>query len=116
MNKEPESYEELIRYKTCINLVKYYELSKEELDRIYNYLSTYPDAVIIGNENSLALKNSNIELPPVIINAKCINKNIDGIKLSNDEFNIIPHYVESYSGSDFVGSSSNNNNNNNNNS
>ena len=116
MNKEPESYEELIRYKTCINLVKYYELSKEELDRIYNYLSTYPDAEIVGNDKSLTMTNSNKEIPPEIINAKCIVGDIDGVKLSNNGFSIIPHYVESYSGSDFVGSSSNNNNNNNNNS
>ena len=50
MNKEPETYEELIRYKRCVDLTKYYELSKDELDKIYNYLATYPKAVIIGNE------------------------------------------------------------------
>ena len=46
MNKEPETYEELIRYKRCVDLTSYYELSKEELDKIYNYLEKYPQVSI----------------------------------------------------------------------
>ena len=30
MNKEPETYEELIRKKRCIELARYYELTEEE--------------------------------------------------------------------------------------
>ena len=113
MNKEPETYEELIRYKRCVDLTKYYELTKEELDKIYNYLATYPKAVIVGNDNSLTLKvNYKPEIQPEVINAKCINGSIDGVKLSNDDFTIIPHYVPSSSGGYSGGSSSNNNNNN----
>ena len=116
MNKEPETYEELIRYKRCVDLSSHYDLSKEELDRIYNYLVTYPNAVIVGNENSLTLKvNYKPEIQPEVINAKCTDSSIDGIKLSNDAFTIIPHYVPSSSGGYSGGSSSNNNNNNNNN-
>ena len=116
MNKEPETYEELIRYKRCVDLISYYELSQEELDKVYNFLSTYPKAVIIGNENSLTLKvNYQPEIQPEVINAKCIDNSIDGIKLTNDAFTIIPHYVPSSGGGYSGGSSSNNNNNNNNN-
>ena len=34
MNKEPETYEELIRKKRCIDLTKFYELSENDLDQI----------------------------------------------------------------------------------
>ena len=38
MDREPETYEELIRYKRCVDLTRYYDLSKEELNKIYNHL------------------------------------------------------------------------------
>ena len=38
MNKEPETYEELIRQKRCIDLTKYYELSMDDLNKIYTFL------------------------------------------------------------------------------
>ena len=116
MNKEPETYEELIRYKRCVDLTRHYELSKDELNKIYDYLATYPKAIIIGNDTSLTLKvNYQPEIQPEVINAKCIDSSIDGIRLSNDSFTIIPHYVPSSSSGYSGGSSSNNNNNNNNN-
>ena len=116
MNKEPETYEELIRYKRCVDLIEHYDLTQEELNKIYNHLATYPKAIVIGNENSLTLKvNYKPEIQPEIINAKCIDNSIDGIKLTNDAFTIIPHYNPSSSSSSYSGGSSSNNNNNNNN-
>ena len=116
MNKEPETYEELIRYKRCVDLTSHYELSKDELEKIYLFLSTYPKAVIIGNDSTLTLKvNYQPEIQPEIINSKCIDSSIDGLTLSNESLSLIPHYVpSSYSGYS-GGSSSNKNNNNNNN-
>ena len=38
MNKEPETYEELLRKKRCIELTKYYQLDEESLNQIYNFL------------------------------------------------------------------------------
>lgn len=116
MNKEPETYEELIRYKRCVDLTKYYSLSQSELDKIYNFLSTYPKAVVIGNIDTLTLKvNYQPEIQLQIINAKCIDTGIDGVKLSNEDFEINYHYEPSSGGGYSGGSSSNNNNNNNNN-
>ena len=116
MNKEPETYEELIRYKRCVDLTSYYELSQEELEKIYNFLGMHSDAIIIGNDHSLILKVANDKnVFPEIINTRCFNPTIDGVKLSNDRFTIIPHYEPSSSGGYSGGSSSNNNNNNNNN-
>lgn len=117
MNKEPETYEELIRYKRCVDLTSFYDLTKEDLDKIYNYLVKFPKAIIVGNENSITLQDGfPSSVQPEIINTKCINSGIDGIKLTNDIFTIIPHYVhQTSSGGSSGGFSSNNNNNNNNN-
>lgn len=115
MNRQPETYEELIRYKRCVDLTRYYQLTQEELDKIYDYLTTYPKAVIVGNMNSLTLNvDDQPEIQPEIINAKCIDSSIDGVRISNDVFTINQHYVPSSSGGYHGGSSSNNNNNNNN--
>ena len=35
MNFEPQTYEELIRMKRCVELTKYYEVTEEELWEIY---------------------------------------------------------------------------------
>ena len=94
MNKEPETYEELIRYKRCVDLTLHYDLSREDLDQIYNFLATYQKAVVIGNKSSLTLKVSyNTNVQPIVIHAKCIDSTIDGIRMSNELFTLIPHYV-----------------------
>ena len=38
MNFEPQTYEELIRMKRCVELTKYYEVTEEELWEIYHFL------------------------------------------------------------------------------
>ncbi len=114
MNKEPETYEELIRKKRCIDLVKYYELSEEDLDEIYNFLETYPDGSVNCGEKISLLKKGETT-PFKIVDTKKTAPYIDGILMGNTYFNIINHYEpSSYSGYS-GGSSSNNNNNNNNN-
>ena len=75
--KNPETYEELIRFKKCVDLTKYYELSQDEIDKIYDYLSSNPEANIIGNKTGLVLEEINQSVPQEIINAKCIDNNID---------------------------------------
>ena len=75
--KNPETYEELIRVKKCVDLTKYYELSEDEVEKIYNYLSANPDATIIGNKTSLFLNGDNNSIPQEVINANCMDTNID---------------------------------------
>ena len=113
MDKEPETYEELIRKKRCIDLLNDYELSKEELEKIYNFLKDNPKGTITGNDTTLSLKKWGQD--PEVINAKCINSSIDGVKVSDSRYVIIPHYVPSSSGGYSSGGSSSNNNNHNNN-
>ena len=114
MNKEPETDEELIRKKMCIDLTKYYELSQNDLEQIYDFLEKNPKGTVKCAEN-ISLINGNDTANAITIITKCINSTIDGIIMTNTLFNIIPHYTPtSYSGYS-GGSSSNNNNNNNNN-
>jgi hypothetical protein len=76
MIKNPETYEELLRFKKCVDLTKYYELSEEEIEKIYNFLASTPGAIVIGNKNGLSLSPDGV-LANEIINANCINPNID---------------------------------------
>lgn len=117
MNKEPETYEELIRMKRVIELTKYYELTKEELEQIYNFLASNPDGQVVGKIQNLSLIVGGNVATATVITARCFNNSVDGVVLSNKMFRIIPHYTPSSGGSSgwSGGSSSNNNNNNNNN-
>lgn len=42
MKFEPQTYEELIRMKRCVELTKYYEVTEEELWEIYHFLEQEP--------------------------------------------------------------------------
>ena len=46
MNFDPQTYEELIRMKRCVELTKYYELTEEELEEIYRFLEQNPEASV----------------------------------------------------------------------
>ena len=113
MNKEPETYEELIRKKRCIDLTKYYQLSKDELEQIYNFLLDDPKGTVKGTKVTISLIPGN-NANPMAINTMCVDSSIDGIIMDNQYFKIIPHYTPS-SGGDYSGGSSSNNNKNNNN-
>ena len=122
MKKEPETYEELIRMKRCIELTKYYELSEKELDQIYDFLENNKDGKVICKKNSISLVLKNNLSNATVISSRCISSSIDGIIMSNTVFNVIPHYTPSSTSHYGGGSSSsssytntNNNNNNNNN-
>ena len=52
MNKEPETYEELIRYKNCVELSSCYELTKTELNKIRSKQGTYIDSNGKESKNS----------------------------------------------------------------
>ena len=106
MNKEPETYEELIRKKRCIDLAMRYSLTENDLELIYQFLTINKTGQVVGNQNSLSLMvGANIYY---VIPTNCIDSSIDGLTMSNSIFRVIPHYVPS-------SNSDNNNNNNNNN-
>ena len=116
MNFEPQTYEELIRMKRCVELTKYYEVTEEELWEIYHFLEQEPEAFIKGGRQNLSLIiGQNTAKTQKVIMANCTDSSIDGILLSRTEFKVFPHYTPSSGSGSSGGSSSNNNNNNNNN-
>ena len=115
MNFDPQTYEELIRMKRCVELTKYYELTEEELEEIYRFLEQNPEASVKGGRQNLALIRGQDTRNAQVIIANCIDSSIDGILMSQTVFKVIPHYVPSSGSAGSGGSSSNTNNNNNNN-
>ena len=114
--KEPETYEELIRYKHCVDLAKYYELSEDNLKLVYDFLTLYKDGEVSGGTDTITLTLNN-EVKEVI-KTNLIDNSIAGLSMNNIYFStILPYVSNSYSGTSggFGGGSSNNNNNNNNN-
>lgn len=112
MKNEPETYEELIRKKRCIDLSKYYELTENDLEQIYSFLAANKNGQVRCGKQNISLVIGNDTANAIVIVTKCINADIDGIIMSNDIFNIIPHYTPSSTYTSSGGSSSNNNNNN----
>ena len=98
MNKEPETFEELIRKKRCIELTNYYDLSMEELEQIYNFLAENENGEVKCGDNTIQLLVNGTLNNGNIIMTRCISSAIDGINMTNKIFNIIPHYTSSSGG------------------
>ena len=111
--KEPETYNELVRVKQCMDLATHYSLSEETLNEVYDFLTLNAANYLIANKSVLAFMNGNGVLSKSIP-AALKDYSIDGLKLTNTGMTLFPHYTPS-SGGYSGGSSSNNNNNNNNN-
>ena len=80
MNFEPQTYEELIRMKRCVELTKYYEVTEEELWEIYHFLEQEPEAFIKGGRQNLSLLiGQNTAKTQKVIMANCTDRSIDGI-------------------------------------
>lgn len=61
MNFEPQTYEELIRMKRCVELTKYYEVTEEELWEIYHFLEQEPEAFIKGGRQNTSVNGFMID-------------------------------------------------------
>ena len=76
MNFEPQTYEELIRMKRCVELTKYYELTEGELEEIYRFLEQNPEASVKGGRQNLALIRGQDTQNAQVIMANCIKKSL----------------------------------------
>ena len=97
MNFEPQTYEELIRMKRCVELTKYYEVTEEELWEIYHFLEQEPEAFIKGGRQNLSLIiGQNTAKTQKVIMANCTDRSIDGILLSgqNSKCSLITHHPQ----------------------
>ena len=113
MNREPETYDELILQKKCIELTKYYNLTMEQLEEIYDFLKNNENGNLQGKMTYILLNVGTSAKKT--ISAPCISQNIDEVIVNRKQFTVIPHYEPSSHSYSSGGSSSNNNNNNNNN-
>ena len=133
MDKEPETYQELITKKLCYELTNEYQIKKGDLDKIYYFLLKNENAVVVGDGHNINLQIGNkivdvIRIPFTSLNKVVIkNNNIKIYKTpikngSNTSSSSGGGFWSDWSSSDrtsgsssSVGRSSNNNNNNNNN-
>ena len=53
MNREPETYDELIIQKKCVELTKYYNLTMEQLEEIYEFLKANKKGSVQGKTNQI---------------------------------------------------------------
>ncbi|MFQ7204213.1 hypothetical protein [Waltera sp.] len=86
---EPQTYEELIRMKRCVELTKYYEVTEEELWEIYHFLEQEPEAFIKGATEPVPHHRAEYCKQKVIM-ANCTDSSIDGILLSRTECKVFP--------------------------
>ena len=114
INKNPKTYNEIIRMKKCYELTKYYtNVTENMFNEIYDFLGLSPMNTVIANQNVLSLVDEHSKIVKTY-NMAPKNLSFDNIKVSNSGITVVPHY-EPHSYSSYSSSSSNNNNNNNNN-
>ena len=77
MNKEPETYDELMRKKRIIELTKYYELSESDLEEIYAFLEINPNGIVKGTLDRISLYPTNDSNDPIVKAVKCINRMLE---------------------------------------
>ena len=68
MIRDPETYEELIRYKRCVDLTKYYELTESQIEKIYDFLESDKEGKI---KSSRPIKFGNNQYAYVSLKEKC---------------------------------------------
>src|SRR5574344_2330361 len=119
IDKNPKTYNELIRLKKCYTLANYYSnISEDMFEEIYIFLGGSQKNAIVANKKVLSLvdeKSKVVKTFPLIPR----NSSFDNIKINKEGIVITPHYYSSssnYSSSSSSNTNNNNNNNNNNNS
>ena len=107
LNRNPQTYHEIVSVKNVLELAKYYEVSEEFLDEAYDFISASKENTIVADINYIFFKKNNIITKQFTANLK--TSSIDGLTITSTLLTVIPHYTPS-SGSYSGGSSSNNNN------
>lgn len=113
IDKQPKTYNEIIRLKKCYTLANYYSnITENMFNEIYDFLGESPDNSIVANQTILSFVDGNGK---VIKTFSIIPKDtsFDRINIDDRGVSVTPHYDSS--SSSWSGSSGNNNNNNNNN-
>ncbi len=112
LSKQPETYNELIRAKSCYRLADYFRLTEEQINHIYEFLSQNQDNHLSSTKDMITLYRygaiaENIPVRPA-------TDAFDSVSINNNQIQVLSPYANDNFSSN-SGSSSNNNNNNNNN-
>ena len=115
LNRNPETYNEIVHLRKMLDLAKYYSLSEETLDEVSDFVLADPKNTVVCDASRMVLKANGVDQKTFAVAKK--SSTIDGLTLSLASLVVIPHYTpsSSRSGGYSGGGSSNNNNNNNNN-
>ena len=112
LNKNPETYNEIVHLKKMLVLAENYALSNEVINEVSDFILSNPKNTVVCDSTNMILKSNGAEYKKFEVIK--MSKDIDGLTLSAKSLVIIPHYTPSSGGGYSGGSSSNNNNNNNN--
>ena len=113
LNRNPETYNEIVHLKKMLDLAKYYQISAEVMDEISDFILASPKNTVVCDKTRIVLKANGVEQKTFA--AAKISSAIDGLTLSAASLVVIPHYTPSSGGGGYSGGGSSNNNNNNNN-
>jgi hypothetical protein len=123
ISDKAKTFKELKTKRAVYNLAKYYYLTDEQLNHIYEFLVSTPNSFMLATKTAIKLyKSQNSLVESIGVSSKVSQYNgisFDGYRIDETGDHVVSHYISTstrsggYSSSS--GSSTNNNNNNNNN-
>lgn len=56
--KKPETYNELINHHNCLEIIRRYEVTRAEIDRIYDYMNKLDHFALVADSKQIAIFNA----------------------------------------------------------
>jgi len=88
LNVQPQTYNELMRVKRCYELTKYFVLSEELLEKIYNFLAEDPKHEILTTMIIINFMDEDTIVTSYSAEPK--TQTFSSIKISEKVFNVVP--------------------------
>ena len=85
--KNPETYSELVKWFNCQKLKTYYDISDENLEKIYYLLKK--GMQVKGDKETLTIYDPSGKIKEVKIKINAFNTNIEGVKIDTNLFRVI---------------------------
>ena len=58
--KKPETYNELINHHNCLEIIRRYEVTRAEIDRIYDYMNKLDHFALVADSKQIAIFNASL--------------------------------------------------------
>ena len=94
LNRNPETYNEIVHLKKMLDLAKYYQLSAEVMDEVSDFILADPKNTVVCDASRMVLKSNGTEQKTFAV-AK-MSSAIDGLTLRDDKAHISAEYVSLY--------------------